>query len=106
TGREHRMTEVFARMTPSASVGGTRQEILSAYESIKADHGEAYPTQAAFRIGVVPLREQLTANARTVLIVLFAAALLIFVIACSNVVNLILARTIRRESELAVRAAL
>ena len=40
------------------------------------------------------------------LIVLFAAALLIFVIACSNVANLILARTVRRESELGVRAAL
>jgi putative ABC transport system permease protein len=41
-----------------------------------------------------------------VLIVLFTAALLIFVIACSNVANLILARTVRRESELAVMVAL
>jgi ABC-type antimicrobial peptide transport system permease subunit len=54
---------------------------------------------------MVPLREQLTSNARTVLIVLLAASVLIFVIACSNVANLILARTVRRESELALRAA-
>ena len=106
TGREHRMTEVFGRMAPSANLGGTRQEVLSAYASIKADHGEAYPTRGQFGVRVVSLREQLTANARTALTVLLAAALLIFVIACSNVTNLILARTIRRQSELAVRAAL
>jgi len=106
TGREHRMTEVFGRMTPAANVEGTRQELLSAYASIKSDHSEAYPKQAAFSVRLLPLREQLTSNARTVLLVLFGASMLIFVIACSNVANLILARTIRRESELAVRAAL
>ena len=106
TGREHRMTEVFAKMTPEANTDSAREELTAAYASIKSDHGEAYPARAAFALRVVPLREQLTSNARTVLIVLFAAAILIFVIACSNVANLILARTVRRESELAVRAAL
>jgi predicted permease len=103
--RQHRMTEVFARMTPTATLATTRQELESAYRSMTADHSEAYPVQARFGVGMVMLREQLTSNARTVMIVLFAAALLIFVIACSNVANLILARTVRREAELAVRAA-
>jgi putative ABC transport system permease protein len=52
------------------------------------------------------LREQITSGARTVLLVLLAASVLMFVVACSNVANLILARTVRREGELAVRTAL
>ena len=52
------------------------------------------------------LRDQIVAPARTVLLVLLAASALIFVIACSNVANLILARSVRREGELAIRAAL
>jgi predicted permease len=54
----------------------------------------------------MPLRDQITAPARTILLVLLAAAGVVFVIACSNVANLILARSVRREGELAVRAAL
>jgi predicted permease len=52
------------------------------------------------------MRDQITSRARTVLLVLLAASGLVFVIACSNVANLILARTVRREGELAIRAAL
>ncbi len=52
------------------------------------------------------LRDQITSPARTVHLVLFAASALVFIISCSNVANLILARSVRREGELAIRASL
>ena len=52
------------------------------------------------------LRDQIASPARTVLLVLLAASGLVFIIACSNVANLILARSVRREGELAIRATL
>ena len=67
---------------------------------------DAYSSQARIQLQVKALREQIAAPARTILLVLMAAAAVVFVIACSNVANLILARSVRREGELAVRAAL
>jgi predicted permease len=106
TGREHRMTELFGRLAPGADVEAARAELRAVHGGILKDHPEAYPIKADFRIDAVRLRDQITARARTVLLVLLAASALVFVIACSNVANLILARSVRRESELAVRAAL
>src|SRR5437870_12698603 len=73
---------------------------------MKKDHPEAYSRQGDFQISAKLLRGQMTSGARAVRIVLLAASVLVFVVACSNVANLILARTVRREQELAVRRAL
>jgi predicted permease len=106
TGRIHRMTEVFGRLAPGATLDQARAELQSAYAAMKKDHSEAYPAQGDYRIEAKLFRDQITFGARTILLVLLASAGLVFIIACSNVANLILARTVRREGELAVRAAL
>ena len=106
TGREHRMTELFARLAPGADLDAARAELRVVQGAIITEHPEAYPPKNDFRIDAVRLRDQITSRARTVLLVLLAASGLVFIIAVSNVANLILARSVRRESELAVRAAL
>jgi predicted permease len=106
TGREHRMTEVFARLAPGATLDAARSELSTRHSAIIAAHPEVYKPADHYRIDVRRMHDQINSRANTVLWVLFAAAGLLFVIACSNVANLVLARTVRRESELAVRSAL
>ncbi|HEY7497398.1 MAG TPA: ADOP family duplicated permease [Vicinamibacterales bacterium] len=105
-GRVHRMTELFGRLAPGATLETARAELRTAHAAMVKEHPESYPSNADFRINAVNLRDQIVSPARTVLLVLLAASALVFVIACSNVANLILARSVRREGELAVRAAL
>ncbi|MDQ3347589.1 MAG: ADOP family duplicated permease [Acidobacteriota bacterium] len=106
TGRVHRMTELFGRLAPGVDLETARAELRAVHGAIRQEHPEAYSPKADFRIDAVRLRDQIVSPARTVLLVLLAASALVFVIACSNVANLILARSVRREGELAIRAAL
>src|SRR5262245_63768261 len=104
--RWHRMTELFGRLAPGATLEGARAELEAVHESMVHAHPESYSPGARVGLEVKTLRDQLASPARTILLLLLAAAAVVFVIACSNVANLILARSVRRESELAVRAAL
>jgi putative ABC transport system permease protein len=106
TGREHRMTEVFGRLAPGATVDTARAELQTVYSSMIGAHGEVYKPEQHWGISVTRMHDQINSRANTILWILFAAAALLFIIACSNVANLVLARTVRRESELAVRSAL
>jgi len=106
TGRSHRMTEVFARLAPGATLDAARAELQTVYSAMTSAHPETYKPEDHYKIEVTRMHDQINSRANTVLWVLFAASGLLFVIASSNVANLVLARTVRREPELAVRSAL
>src|SRR5579875_4155305 len=85
TGRVHRMTELFGRLAPGADLSAARAELRAVYARMVKQHPEAYSPHAGFRIDASLLRDQITSNAKTILLVLMAASGLVFLIACSNV---------------------
>ena len=106
TGREHRMTDIFARLAPGAQLDAARAELGTVYAAMLTAHPDVYKAQDHYQISVTRMHDQINSRARTVLWLLLAASGLLFVIAASNVANLILARAVRREPEFAVRSAL
>ena len=106
TRRTHRMTDLFGRLKDGASIDAARAELTALHTAMMHEHPQDYSKRANLQLRVATLRDQIAAPARTILLVLLSAAGIVFIIACSNVANLILARSVRREGELAVRAAL
>jgi len=104
--RTHRMTNVFARLAPGRSVDAARTELLSLNAAMRESSPEAYPQHLGFTVEASPWREELTRDARPMLLVLMGTVALVLLLACANVANLTLTRIVRRERELAVRAAL
>ncbi len=106
TLRTHRMTQLFGRLKPGVTLEAADAELSALHATMMREHPDSYPARADMRVNVTGLRDQIAAPARPVLLILLATAGVVFIIACANVANLILARSVRREGELAVRAAL
>jgi len=105
-GRTHRMTEVFGRLAPNATVEQARSEIARIATTVRADHPEAYERASRYEIALSPLKVALNERASLTLWLLMGAAGFVLLIACANVANLTLMRGVGREREMLVRAAL
>jgi putative ABC transport system permease protein len=105
-GRTHRMTEMIARLAPTANVEQARKEVADITKRVHGDHPEAYDKNAGYKVTLTPFREVLGQRAKTTLWLLMGAAAFVLIIACANVANLTMMRGVRREQELVVRAAL
>src|SRR6185295_5237657 len=94
---------VIARLRPDATVDRGHDEIASAFTQLSA----AKPSnQGQVRTRIVSLVDETVASVRPALLVLLAAVLMVLLVACSNLVNLLLARNAARAREFAVRRAL
>ncbi len=104
--RDHRMMDAFARVKPGVTPEQLRSDLSSVAARLEKDYPDAYPAAMGYRVASTPLREELTREARPMLLLLLGAAGFVLLISCANVANLTLARMAQREKELVVRAAM
>ena len=97
---------VFGRVKDGISQSQADADVKRIASFFVAENAAAYRTLDGFAAAALPVREQLTRQAKPVLLILLGTTGFVLLIACVNIANLSLARLLNRERELAVRAAL
>jgi len=101
--RDVRQRMALARLKPGVSIA----QAQSALDVLAARLAAEFPaSNAGLGFRALPIRDLYVGNVRPYLMLLFAAVALVLVVACANVVNLMLSRSIARDREFSVRTAL
>ena len=93
-----------ARVRPGVTVEAAAQEISDLAETIKSELPGTYPPDWTVR--VTSLEDWARSQYRATLLLLFGAVGFVLLITCANVANLLLARGVGRQKEIAIRKAL
>jgi predicted permease len=103
--RRGRMLTAFARVRPEVELQKSQADIALVAAQMQSSYKDFYP-QTGFKAVGVPLKEDLTRGFTSTLWILLGTAGFVLLIVCASIANLLLARMVRRERELSVRAAL
>src|SRR5579872_2984886 len=104
--RRARFMNVFGRLKPGISLERAQVDLATIAKQLEKSYPDAYPKDYGYGIATMSLQDELTRKARMTFLILLSAAGFVLLIACANVANLLLARLLKVERELAVRSAL
>jgi putative ABC transport system permease protein len=101
--RDARMMTAFGRVKPGMPLQTVQADLSTIAHRLEASYPQSYKPEFGYGLSVALLQSELTQHARMTLLVLLGASCFVLLIACANVANLMLARVLKRERELAVR---
>jgi predicted permease len=104
--RDHRMMSAYGRLRDGVTLAKARADLEIVASRLQQDHPRFYPAPQGYRTSATRLQDELTRSFRTTLFVLLGTAAFVLLIVCASIANLTLARMVRRDREMAVRAAL
>jgi putative ABC transport system permease protein len=107
-GKRNYQITVIGRLRPGTTIASAEAALTRPFQSFQADFGARVGSafEKTMRLRLTTLREKQTRQYRLALWMLLGAVTAFVLIACTNVANLLLARSMRREQEFAIRAAL
>jgi putative ABC transport system permease protein len=101
---------VIGRLRPGVDLTQAKGELRDIATALKHEHPEAFPTPrnepSHFSFEVRPLRDAIVGTQRSLLWLLLGGVGALLLIACANTAQLLLARSLRRAREVAIRSAL
>jgi putative ABC transport system permease protein len=106
TNRNARMVQAFGRMKHGMPHESVLSDLSVVTANMQRAYPDSYPESAGFAATAISLRDELTRQFRPTLAILLGAAGFLLLIVCASVANLMLARILKREREMAIRMSL